>query len=266
MSKEKNGSYFAIIPYDVLHDDRLSSSEKIFYAEITRLSNMKGYCWASNKHFSESLNVKRSTVSSWVKKLDEIDYIKVRYIREGKQVKERHIYPQINQKISPEFDYDEVVRKSEQGGQKNRGGWSENPKEISKPDKQTFNDIYNHHFDDFWDLYDKKLERRKCERKWQKLSNNDKDAIMQFIPIYKKSVSSKQYLKNPFTFLNSRIWEDDWNNYNETHQRNDQPSRTETFAHRGEELLNALQEQQQHPDRYNTWQLEGKRTDPYSTS
>ena len=120
MSKEKSGGYFAIIPYDVLHDDNLSSSEKIFYGEITRLSNMKGYCWASNKHFSESLNVNRSTVSSWVSKLQKIGYIKVRYIREGKQVKERHIYPQINQDISSEFDYDEVVRKSEGGGQKTR--------------------------------------------------------------------------------------------------------------------------------------------------
>ena len=213
MSKGKGGAYFAIIPYDVLHDDRLSSSEKIFYAEITRLSNMKGYCWASNKHFSESLNVKRSTVSAWVNKLDSCNYIKVVYIRDGKQVKERHIYPQINQDVSSEFDYQEVVRKSEGGGQKIRGGWSENPKEISKHDKQTFNDIYIHRFEEFWDLYDKKLERRKCENKWKKLSSDDKESIMQFIPIYKQSVSSKQYLKHPFTFLNSRIWEDDWNNY-----------------------------------------------------
>jgi len=70
-----------------------------------------------------------------------------------------------------------------------------------------------HRFEEFWDLYDKKLERRKCENKWKKLSSDDKESIMQFIPIYKKSVSSKQYLKHPFTFLNSRIWEDDWNNY-----------------------------------------------------
>jgi len=139
-----------------------------------------------------------------------------------------------------------------------------NKTELSKTDI----DIYIHRFEEFWDLYDKKLERRKCESKWKKLSSDDKESIMQFIPIYKQSVSSKQYLKHPFTFLNSRIWEDDWNNYkaHETHQPTNEPTRTDTFAQRGEELLNALQEQQQHPDRYNSWQLEGKRTDPYSTS
>jgi len=266
------GAYIAIITADVLQDKRLSSSEKIFYAEITRLSNKKGYCWASNKHFSESLNVKRSTVSAWVNKLERCKYIKVKHIRDGKQIIERHIYPVINSNVATDFDYGGVVRKSEGGGQKIGIGWSENPKDISKHDKQTLNTEYIlHHFDEFWDLYDKKVERKKCERKWKKLSKDDIESILQFVPIYKESVSSKQYQKNPFTFLNSRIWEDDWENYkpkaNEAHQQfsEKQPSRTSTFSQRGQQLLDALREREQHPERYNTWQIEGRRTDPYST-
>ena len=87
--------------------------------------------------------------------------------------------------------------------------------------------VYNntlHRFDEFWDLYGKKVERRKCENKWKKLSKDDVDAIMQFVPIYKESVSNMQYQKNPFTFLNSRIWEDDWENYKP--RKNEKPIRT----------------------------------------
>ena len=118
MSKEKNGGYFAIIPYDVLHDDNLSSSEKIFYAEITRLSNQEGYCWASNKHFSESHSVKRSTISHWIKNLKENNYIKVEHIREGQQIIQRRIYPITNKKFTLSYDDEGVVKKSEGGGQK----------------------------------------------------------------------------------------------------------------------------------------------------
>lgn len=41
-------SYFAVIPASVRYDERLKPSEKILYAEITALINIKGYCYATN--------------------------------------------------------------------------------------------------------------------------------------------------------------------------------------------------------------------------
>lgn len=68
-------------------------------------------------------------------------------------------------------------------------------------------------FDDFWDLYDKKRDRKKCESKWLSISEKDKENIMEFIPIYKESEPDEQYRKYPYTFLNSEIWNDDWESY-----------------------------------------------------
>ena len=65
-------------------------------------------------------------------------------------------------------------------------------------------------FEDFWNLYDKKVgEKQKLEKKWNNLSDLDRTAIMQYIPAYKQSVPEKQYRKNPETFLNNRGWEDE---------------------------------------------------------
>ena len=44
---EKPG-FYAILPSPVRYDRRLSASEKVFFAEITALSDQCGYCYAGN--------------------------------------------------------------------------------------------------------------------------------------------------------------------------------------------------------------------------
>jgi hypothetical protein len=118
----KKPGFYAIIPASVRYDSTLSSSEKIFYSEITAMSGKEGYCWASNSYFSELYGVKNPTISMWVKSLKEKKHIVVEYEKEGKQIKRRKIYP--IQKI--EIPYSEN-RKG--GSQKIERGWSENRKE-----------------------------------------------------------------------------------------------------------------------------------------
>jgi len=64
-------------------------------------------------------------------------------------------------------------------------------------------------FEDFWELYDKKKSRTSTEPKWNKLSQKIKEEIMDYIPKYKNSVSNKQFIKHPSTFLNQKTWEDE---------------------------------------------------------
>lgn len=68
----------------------------------------------------------------------------------------------------------------------------------------------NFDFNDFWNLYDKKVgDKEKLIRKWEKLSKNDRFEIMQYIPFYKKAQPDKKYRKNPETFLNNKSWKDE---------------------------------------------------------
>ena len=64
-------------------------------------------------------------------------------------------------------------------------------------------------FEQFWDLYDKKINRIKSEPKWNTLKQNIKEQIMDYIPKYKASKTDKQFIKHPLTFLNSEGWNDE---------------------------------------------------------
>ena len=44
MSNEKNISYYAVMTAEVRYDKELCPNAKLLYAEITALSNTKGYC------------------------------------------------------------------------------------------------------------------------------------------------------------------------------------------------------------------------------
>lgn len=117
---KKKPSFFAILPATVRYDENLSSSEKLFYAEITAMSEKEGYCWASNGYFARLYNVTNSTISSWVKGLKDKGHIIVKYQREGKQIVKREIYPIQKIKVPYSENRKGVVRKSEEGYSENR--------------------------------------------------------------------------------------------------------------------------------------------------
>ena len=78
-------------------------------------------------------------------------------------------------------------------------------------------------FDLFWNLYDKKTGKEKCEPKWNRLSLNDQNLILGYIPKYKISQPDKKFRKNPETFLNNKSWNDEL--ISET-QNNNSPIKT----------------------------------------
>jgi uncharacterized protein YdaU (DUF1376 family) len=65
-------------------------------------------------------------------------------------------------------------------------------------------------FDFFWNDYDKKVgDKQKLKSKWNKLSDNDRNKIMEYLPLYIEAVPDKQFRKNPETFLNNKSWLDE---------------------------------------------------------
>ena len=61
----------------------------------------------------------------------------------------------------------------------------------------------------FWNEYDKKVDKDKCKKKWEKLSESDKNKIFIHLPLYKKATPDKKYRKNPETYLNNKSWNDE---------------------------------------------------------
>lgn len=69
------------------------------------------------------------------------------------------------------------------------------------------NDI--HPFASFWDLYGKKKDTQKCQLKWSRLKDSEKELIMLSLPDYIKKTPDLKFRKNPLTWLNGSCWLDE---------------------------------------------------------
>lgn len=64
-------------------------------------------------------------------------------------------------------------------------------------------------FEQFWNLYDKKVGKPKAEKLWHKLSMSERISCLNYIPLYKQAQPDKQFRKNPETFLRNKSWNDE---------------------------------------------------------
>ena len=63
-------------------------------------------------------------------------------------------------------------------------------------------------FEDFWQKYNKKIDRPKCEKKWKKIKQRAREEIMQHSDEYIPSTPDEKFRKNPQTYLNNESWKD----------------------------------------------------------
>jgi len=70
-------------------------------------------------------------------------------------------------------------------------------------------EITNVPFEEFWDLYDKKEDRKKALAKWQKLDDSTRELIIERLPAYIESTPDKRFRKLPVTYLNGECWENE---------------------------------------------------------
>ena len=65
-------------------------------------------------------------------------------------------------------------------------------------------------FDFFWDYYDKRVgDKNKIKKKWDNLTDEEREKAFKFIESYKIVQPDKQFRKNPETFLNNKSWNDE---------------------------------------------------------
>ena len=85
--------YYAIIPSSVRYCSSLKFAERLLYGEITALLNKEGYCFATNRYFSDLFGVIPGTVSRWISHLEKLGFIKIELIRnDKKEIIQRRIF------------------------------------------------------------------------------------------------------------------------------------------------------------------------------
>jgi hypothetical protein len=64
-------------------------------------------------------------------------------------------------------------------------------------------------FECFWEIYNKKIDRVKCEKIWDKLTLEEINKITLSVQKYVEANSDSQFRKNPFTYLNGKCFNDE---------------------------------------------------------
>lgn len=149
-------SYYSILTANVRYDNELKANEKLLFSEITALSNKNGYCHATNKYFAKLYSKNTSTISDWINHLKQREYLKVVMVKDGKQIKERRLFPISNPiRENPNTPSEKSV---EGYSQKNEYPIRENPKEnITSINNTSKNNMLNdarHTFRDVHNLWE----------------------------------------------------------------------------------------------------------------
>lgn len=89
MSQESKPSFYAVIPANVRYCSNIEMGAKLLYAEITSLTHVEGYCWASNEYFSNLYEVETRTIQRWISSLVKENFITLEMIKEGFKTKRK---------------------------------------------------------------------------------------------------------------------------------------------------------------------------------
>ena len=70
-------TFYTMLPAAVRYDKNLKPNEKLLFAEISALTNVTGYCYASNAYFQNLFDASTRTVQGWLKQLQDCGYISI---------------------------------------------------------------------------------------------------------------------------------------------------------------------------------------------
>lgn len=82
-------------------------------------------------------------------------------------------------------------------------------KQVTKEQVTSNKILKEESFEIFWKVYAKKVDRHKCEKAFNKISDSDISDLLSKVHIYVNSKPDIQFRKNPLTWLNGRCWNDE---------------------------------------------------------
>jgi hypothetical protein len=180
---------FITIPYDLLARTDLTASEKNLMGLIHSLSAKEGYCFASNQYLADALGMKLSGIRNCLAEL----YTKGLITRVVKRKDNNEIESREIKLVTPMMPQ-----------QHTSVATASHNKETNI--KENNNSIER--FEEFWNIYNKRVGKEKTKAKWSKLKEKEIDAIFKALPTYVATREVK-YRKDPERYLGHRVWEDE---------------------------------------------------------
>lgn len=224
---------WAILPARVRYDRSLPANAKLIYAEIAAKINEDGFCFCHNAYFSERLGVKRDTVGTLVKRLEDAGYIRVDIDVARGNSDRRRIYltakpyewgvPDLNrvpQKKKGTPKKPDTVPDLNRGPIEN-GDLQDNPPEAPQTPKAARKGRRVKHvaeyepeiFERLWKKYPRGNDKAGAIREWDKLKP-DRELMMTMSAALDRAMASDEWQRGigiPYLcrWISNRRWEDE---------------------------------------------------------
>lgn len=186
-------------------------SDIIFDASIIRVK--RGQIITSVRKLAERWGWSRMKTSRFISVL-ESDHMVIKKCDTKKTVITICNYDHYQSYQEVDFDIEKPQKGHRKATEKPQTNTNNNDNNVNNINNNIslvqFSETINIPFSDFWNAYDKKAgNKEKLSRRWAKLSDADRQAIMDYIPLYIHAQPDKKFRKNPETFLNNKSWNDE---------------------------------------------------------
>lgn len=210
-------AFWAVLPAAVRYDEELPPNAKLLYAEISALTDQRGYCYASNEYFMRLYSLSERTIRRLISELARLGYISIADGDGGKD--RRKIYAGINPLA---HNPDKNVREP---GQNLPGNPDKNVPHNSKENKKENNPpkapqgaesvpVWKpDRFAGLWDYYPRHTSKQAAVKAWDKLRPSD-ELIAKIGKALRRQKAWDEWQRGvgiPYlsTYLNQRRWEDE---------------------------------------------------------
>ena len=208
-------SYWAVLPAAIRYDAEIPAAAKLLFAEISALTESRGYCYASNEYFLRLYGMAERTLQRHLKALEAAGYIRI-LDGNGGQAR-RKIYAGINP-LAHNPDKNDGVTPTKMTGAPDKNV-TQIKKEIKKendPPKAPQGAAWEPEmFERFWKLYPRKRDKLKALRAWDKLKA-DRKLMQTMSAALKAQMATEEWQRDngraipyPSTWINNRRWEDE---------------------------------------------------------
>lgn len=228
-NEHERPGFWAVLPAAVRYDQDLPSTAKLLYAEISALTDQRGYCFAKNEYFQDLYSLSDRTIRRLLSDLEKRGYIVIKDGNGGEG--RRKIFAGINPLTdNPDKNVREPGQKCPGNPDKNVRVILNNKKENKKEEhppatpqggrRASCSPTWKpERFEKFWIYYPRmsdgsKPAKARAVKAWDKLRPDD-TTIDQMATALRRQKQSEQWQRGigiPYasSWLNGRRWEDDY--------------------------------------------------------
>ena len=211
--------YWAVLPAAVRYDPILPPMAKILYAEISALTDQRGYCYASNEYFTTLYDMSLRSLQEQLRALRIRGYISI--IDGDGGVGRRKIYAGINPLQENPAEICGVTPQKSAGSNNNKKDNNNPPTSPPGGERAKIKTVKREpswkpeRFAGFWNYYPKSAHKSKqaAIKAWDQLKPGD-ELIDEIAKALRRQMATDQWQRGigipyPSTYLRQRRWEDE---------------------------------------------------------